>query len=93
MAADLAAPEGRQLDEVDRMAGRKLAGQVGEEDEASLEQADEQQFCRVVVGCDLGAELCYSAADLLGAEIDVPDPGAVAQRSWYRCASRSRSRL
>jgi hypothetical protein len=93
MAADLSAPERRQLDEVDRMAGRKLAGEVGEEDEAPLEQADEQQLRRVVVGRDLGAELRYSTANLLGAEIDVPDPGTRAQRSRYRCASRSRSRL
>jgi hypothetical protein len=85
-----------ELDEVDLVQGRDGAREIGEEDEARLQQRDEQEFAVGVVLGDLGAELADAGAKLLGAEEDVAYVGVnvyVARSNRYRCASRSMSRL
>jgi hypothetical protein len=47
--------------------------QVGEEDEARLEAADQDRLAARVVLPDLLAELRDPGRDLLGGEVDVPD--------------------
>jgi hypothetical protein len=49
--------------------------QVGDEDEAGLQRADEDRLAVDVVARDLGAELAYARPQLLGREIDVADAG------------------
>jgi hypothetical protein len=51
-----------------------LAREVGEEDEARLQQRDEQQLAALVVARDLGAELADTRLQLLRREEDVADP-------------------
>jgi hypothetical protein len=51
------------------------AREVGQEDEARLQQRDEQQVAALVVAGDLGSELLDAAAQLLGAEEDLADAG------------------
>jgi hypothetical protein len=46
-----------ELDEVDLVRDRDRAREVGEEDEARLQQRDQQQLAVGVVARDLGAEL------------------------------------
>jgi hypothetical protein len=46
-----------ELDEVDPVANRDRAREVGQEDEARLQQRDEQQVAAGVVARDVGAEL------------------------------------
>jgi hypothetical protein len=48
-----------------------LAREVGEEDEARLQQCDQQQFATLVFAGDVGAELAYARPQLLGREEDV----------------------
>jgi hypothetical protein len=50
------------------------AGQVGEEDEARLQRADEDRLEAAIVAADLGAELADPRGELLGGEVDLPDP-------------------
>jgi hypothetical protein len=47
--------------------------EVGEEDEARLQRADEQRLTSRVVGRDLLAELRDPGRELLCGEIDLPD--------------------
>jgi hypothetical protein len=70
--------------------------QVGEEDEARLEESDEDRLAARVVLRDLAAELRYTRRDLLGGEVDGADAlveGQDARSSRYRSARRSMSRL
>jgi hypothetical protein len=47
--------------------------EVGEEDEARLEAADEDRLPAGVVGADLGAQLRDPGGDLGGREVDLAD--------------------
>jgi hypothetical protein len=62
-----------QLDEVDVVEERQRARQVGDEDEARLQGADEQRLAAGVIGSYLLAELRDPRRDLLGGEIDLAD--------------------
>jgi hypothetical protein len=50
------------------------AREVGEEDEARLEAADQDRLAAGVVLADLLAELLDSRGDLVGGEVDLADP-------------------
>jgi hypothetical protein len=52
---------------------RNRAREVGEEDEARLQQRDQQQVAILVVARDLRAELLDAAPELVGAEEDLAD--------------------
>jgi hypothetical protein len=69
-----------ELDEVDLVRDRNRAREIGEEDEARLQQPDQEQLALGVVGRDLLAELGDAAAQLLGAEEDLADAGVVSVR-------------
>jgi hypothetical protein len=75
VAAGVGAVVAGELDEVDLVRERDRAGEVGEEDEARLQQRDEQELAPLVVARDLAAELLDAAAELLGAEEDLSDAG------------------
>ena len=75
MATRVGAVVTRELDEVDLVRDRDRTGKVGEEDEAGLQQRDQQEVAVRVVAGDLRAELVDAAAQLLGAEEDLPDAG------------------
>jgi hypothetical protein len=66
-----------ELDEVDLVQVRNGPREIGEEDEARLQERDEQQLAVGVVGGDLGAQLGDAAAQLIGAEEDVADARVV----------------
>jgi hypothetical protein len=57
------------------VVNRNRAGEVGDEDEARLQEADEQRLPALVVLRDLTTELADAGRDLLGTEIDLADPG------------------
>jgi hypothetical protein len=73
VAAGVRAVVAGQLDEVDLVLDPDCAREVGEEDEARLQQRDEQQLPAVVVAGDIGPELLDAAAQRLGAEEDLAD--------------------
>ena len=73
MAAGVGAVVAGQLDEVDRVMDGNRAREVGQEDEARLQQRDEQQVAAGVVARDLGAELLDAGSQLLGGEEDLTD--------------------
>ena len=82
-----------ELDEVDLVEDRERPRQVGEEDDARLQQADEEGLTAGVVLGDLGAELRDPGGDLLGGEVDLADavvyrltagPNQEASFSLYR---------
>ena len=75
MAAGVGAVVAGQLDEVDRVPDRDRAREVGQEDEARLQQRDEQQVAAVVLAGDVRAELVDTGAQLLGREKDLTDAG------------------
>jgi hypothetical protein len=52
----------------------ELAREIGEEDEARLQERDQQQLAAFVVAGDLGTELPDARLQLLGREEDVADP-------------------
>jgi hypothetical protein len=54
---------------------RQGAGEVGEEDDRSLQGGDENRLAPLVVGGDVGAELADPGSEILGGQVDVPDPG------------------
>jgi len=66
VAAGVGAVVAGELDEVDSVRDRDRAGEVGQEDEARLEQRDEQQVAAVVVAGDVCAELANARFQLLG---------------------------
>jgi len=53
---------------------RQRPRQVGEEDEARLQAADQDRLAAGVVRADLLAELPDPAGDLRGGQVDLPDP-------------------
>jgi hypothetical protein len=75
VAARLGAFVAGQLDEVDLVRDRDRPREVGEEDEARLQQRDKQQVAVSVVTRDLGTELGDASLDLLGREKDLTDAG------------------
>jgi hypothetical protein len=62
-----------KLDEVEAVHDRKRAREVGEEDEARLQRADEQRLEALVVVRDLGTQLVDAGGDLDGGEVDLAD--------------------
>ena len=56
------------------MVDRDRAGEIGDEDEARLQQPDEQRLTAGVVIRDLPTELADAGGDLLGVEIELADP-------------------
>jgi hypothetical protein len=62
-----------------------LAREIGEEDEARLQQRDEEQLAALVLAGDLGAELADARLQLLGREEDVADAGV---DGFYEARSR-----
>jgi hypothetical protein len=62
-----------QLDEVEPVVDRQRARELREEDEARLERADEDGLQALVVARDLPPELVDARAELVGAEVDLPD--------------------
>jgi hypothetical protein len=75
---------------------RQRERQIGEEDDARLERRDEQRLAMLVVVRDLTTELVDARSDLVGAEVDLTNPGVErVYASWSpkRCARRSTSRL
>jgi hypothetical protein len=76
----------RQLDEVDRVRDRNRAREVGEEDEARLQQRDEQQVAAFVIASDVGAELADARVEFPGREEDVAYSGV------WRCYDARSSR-
>ena len=96
LAARIGAPVACELEEVDPVHDRDRPREVGEEDEAGLEQADQDGLSAGVVLGDLPAELGDASRDLLGAEVDGADSLVALQDArsrLYRSASRSMSRL
>jgi hypothetical protein len=73
VTAHLRAAVARELDEVEPVEQRKGAREIGEEDQARLEQPDEQGLAPFVVAGDLGAELTDARGQLAGREIDLAD--------------------
>jgi hypothetical protein len=73
VAAGVGAVVAGQLDEVDLVRDRDRPREVGQEDEARLQQRDEQQVAVLVVARDLRAELLDAAAQLLRAKKDLAD--------------------
>jgi hypothetical protein len=64
-----------ELDEVDLVRDRNRAGEVGEEDEARLQQRDQQEVALGVVAGDLRPELVDTTAQLLRPQEDLADVG------------------
>jgi hypothetical protein len=54
-----------EFDEVDRVGNRDRAREVGQEDEARLQQRDEQQVAASVLARDLRAELVDPSSQLV----------------------------
>jgi hypothetical protein len=73
VAAHLRAAVARELDEIESVLDRERARQVGEEDDARLQRADEDRLATRVVAADLGAELAYARAELSGRQVDLAD--------------------
>jgi hypothetical protein len=70
VAAGVGAVVAGELDEVDPVGNRDGTREVGQEDEARLQQRDEQQVAAGVVARDVGAELADARLQLLGREKD-----------------------
>ena len=77
LAAGVTAPVAGELDEVEPMNDRSRPREVGQEDEAGLQQPDENRLATGVVLGDLPAELGYPGSDLLCREVDRADAVAV----------------
>jgi hypothetical protein len=75
---------------------RQRAREVGEEDDARLQQADQERLATGVVGGDLRAQLADAGADLGRRQVDVADPSVLlgygVSANRYRRARRSMSR-
>jgi hypothetical protein len=69
-----AAVVGGELDEVEVMKDGSRPREICEEDEARLQRRDEERLAPVVLRRDLGADLLYSALNLVPAEVDLADP-------------------
>ena len=75
MPAGVGAVVAGELDEVDLVRDRDRAREVGQEDEARLQEGDEEELAALVVLCDLRAELGDTLSQLPCAEEDVPESG------------------
>jgi hypothetical protein len=75
VAAGVGAVVAGELDEIDLVQDRDRSGEVGEEDEARLQQRDEQQVAFRIVARDLGAQFLDPRLQFLGLEEDVADAG------------------
>jgi hypothetical protein len=75
MASRVGAVVAGELDEVDLVGDRDGAREVGQEDEAGLQQRQKQQLAVGVVPCDLSTELPDTSPQLLGCEEDLADAG------------------
>jgi hypothetical protein len=53
---------------------RQRAREIREEDGGRLQRGDEDRLTAVVVGRDRRRELVDSSPDVLGGEVDLPDP-------------------
>ena len=73
MPAHLGAPVAGELDEVEAVQDRNGAREIGEEDEARLQGADEDRLQARVVARDLRTELAHTRTELLRREVDVAD--------------------
>jgi hypothetical protein len=80
VAAGVRAVVAGEFDEVDRVVDRDRAREVGQEDEARLQQRDQEQVAALVLARDLGAELADARLQLLGREEDVADPAVDVDR-------------
>jgi hypothetical protein len=85
VAAHLRAAVPRELDEVERVQDGRRPREVGEEDEARLQRADEDRLAPLVVARDLRAELGDASRKLVGREIDLPDARVYDARSRRKC--------
>jgi hypothetical protein len=63
-----------ELDEVERVRNRQRAREVGEEDDARLQRADEERLVAGEVTGDLGTELADPRGELVAREVDLADP-------------------
>jgi hypothetical protein len=75
VAAGVGAVVAGQLDEIDLVRDRDRAREVGQEDDARLQQRDEEQLPLGVVAGDLGAQLVDPDPKLPRGEEDVADAG------------------
>jgi hypothetical protein len=75
VAAGVGAVVAGELDEVDRVRDRDRTREVGQEDEARLQERDEQQVAAGVLAGDLRAELADAGIQLLRREKDLAYPG------------------
>jgi hypothetical protein len=75
MASCVGAVVAGELDEVDLVGDRDGSREVGQEDEAGLQQRQEQQLALGVVPCDLSTQLLDTSPKLLGCEEDLADAG------------------
>jgi hypothetical protein len=75
VAAGVGAVVAGELDEVDRVRDRDRSREVGQEDEARLQQRDEQQVAPGVVAGDVRAELGDPGLQLFRREKDFTDAG------------------
>jgi len=73
MSAGVRAVVAGELDELDLVRDGDRAREVGEEDDACLEQRDEQQLALCVVVRDLCTELLDAGPKLLRREEDLSD--------------------
>jgi hypothetical protein len=62
-----------QRDEVERVRSGDGAGEIRDEDEGAVQDADEERLAAGVVAFDLRAKLADAARDLLGREVDLAD--------------------
>jgi hypothetical protein len=85
MAAHRGAAIAGELDEVERVRDRDRAREVGKEDEARLERADEQRLTALEVPRNLRPELRDTRGQLVGREIDLADPRIYVTRSRRKC--------
>jgi uncharacterized protein len=85
VAAHLGAAVARELDEVERVRDRDRAREVGEEDEACLQRADEQRLAALEVARNLRAELRDTRGQLAGRKVDLADARVYVTRSRRKC--------
>jgi hypothetical protein len=86
VAAGVGAVVAGQLDEVDRVVDPDLPREVGQEDEARLQERDQQRLAAFVVPRDLGTQLADARLQLVRREEDVADP--VVDVDGYEARSR-----
>jgi hypothetical protein len=75
VAAGVGAVVAGELVEVDRVRDGDRAREIGQEDEARLQQRDEQQVAVGIVARDVSAELGDAGLQLIGREEDLSYTG------------------